>query len=243
MPRRHFLRSRFFSWGRLVLLGGVLLAVFLISMMLGMRYAIRGQEEETPALVGLSLEEARKQVQARGLKLAVSGRRYDLVVPESGVVAQVPSPGVGIKVNRDVRVVLSLGPRINPVPDLRGTTLRAARLLAEQQGYTIGTVSEVRMDGEEGRILAQWPPALSNQHVHDRLAVLVSVPHRPAYVMPSLTGMNLNRAMLTLERHGYQSRVFYREQPGVLRGTVVRQFPEPGHPVATGDTVNLEVAR
>ncbi len=243
MATRTSLQSRFLSWGKLVLLGGILLSIFLISLTVGMRIAVRGQEVETPAVVGLTLEEARKRVEGLGLGLAVTGKRYDPVVPENGVAAQVPGAGVGIKAGRDVRVVLSLGPRTNPVPDLRGSTLRAARLLAEQQGYTIGMVSEMEAEGDEGRVLAQWPPPLSDAHLDDRLAVLVSVPRKPTFVMPELVGLNLNRAMILLENQGFQTRVYYREQPGTLRGTVVRQFPEAGYPVRLGGTVNLEIAR
>jgi beta-lactam-binding protein with PASTA domain len=243
MATRDSLQSRFLGWGKLVLLGGVLLTIFLVSLMVGMRFAVRGQEVETPAVVGLSLDEARKRLESLGLGLAVTGKRYDPVVPESGIAAQAPTPGVGIKAGRDVRVVLSLGPRTNPVPDLRGATLRAARLLAEQQGYTIGMVSEMETEGGESRVLAQWPPPFSNAHLDDRLAVLVAVPRKSAFVMPELTGSNLNRAMMLLEAYGFQTRVYYREQPGTPRGTVVRQFPEAGYPVRLGQTINLEVAR
>lgn len=243
MTRNQTLSSRFYGLGRMLLLAGILFTLFAVSMMVGMRFAIRGQEVETPSLIGMSVDAARRAAQEQGLGMSVTGRRYDSTTPEDAVVAQVPTPGVGIKAGRDVRVVVSLGPRVNPVPDLQGTTLRAARLLVEQQGYTIGMVSEIRAEGEAGRILAQWPPPLSNQHLDNRLAVLVSAPLRPAFVMPVLTGLNLNRAMRLLEAEGFQTRVFYRDQTGVLRGTVVRQFPEPGHPLVEGDTINLEVSR
>jgi eukaryotic-like serine/threonine-protein kinase len=237
------LQTWFLGWGRLVLLGGVLVTIFILSSIVGMRLAVRGHELETPSALGMQLEEAQRLFSSLNLNLTVTGKRYDPVIPEGAVVSQVPGPGVGIKANRDVRVIVSLGVQTNPVPELQGVTLRAARMVADQEGYAIDTVSEIGLEGEEGVVLAQWPEADSEAGVDDRISVLVTAPHKPTYVMPNLIGMNINRVLILLNEREFERKIFYRREAGFTRGMVVRQFPEPGYPIREGETINLEVAR
>jgi beta-lactam-binding protein with PASTA domain len=62
--------------------------------------------------------------------------------------------------------------------------------------------------------------------------------------MPKVTGMGLNKAILLFEKNGLKvGKVQYRSYPNVSRGVVVKQFPEPGHPLMEKSPMNLEVAR
>jgi beta-lactam-binding protein with PASTA domain len=42
--------------------------------------------------------------------------------------------------------------------------------------------------------------------------------------------------------NGFETEIQYREHSEVRKGTVVRQFPEPGYILRDGDSVHLEVA-
>jgi beta-lactam-binding protein with PASTA domain len=50
-------------------------------------------------------------------------------VPEGHVLEQIPDKGTQLKANRTVKVLLSLGNRRFAVPNLLGTSLRAAQLI------------------------------------------------------------------------------------------------------------------
>jgi beta-lactam-binding protein with PASTA domain len=226
-----------------MLLAGVLGTVFFTSLIIGMRTAVRGHEVQTPPLLGMTLDDAQDLFSRLDVNLVVAGKRYDATAPEGAIISQVPSPGVGVKSNRSVRVVVSLGRRTHPVPDLRGRSLRAARLLAEQNGYGVGRISEVAVQGGKDEILAQWPLPQATSNLDDQIDVLVERPAVEAYVMPELIGQNLNRVLIFLGNQGFETKVYYREHPGTRRGTVVRQYPEPGYPVRKEEVVNLEVAR
>ncbi len=237
------LRLNLLGVGKLVLLSGVLVAAFLLSLILGMRLAVSGNVMETPVLVGMSLEDAEQVFSGIELDLAVGGQRYDAQVPEGAIIAQSPGPGVGIKAGRDVRVIVSLGRRTNAVPNLKGTSLRAARLLAAQNGFEIGRVSEISLSEEDETIVEQSPAPFSEETVDDKVDVLVLRKAVSSYVMPDVVSWNLNRSLIFLENHGFETRVFYRRHSSVRRGTVVRQFPEPGYRLDEEDVINLEVAR
>jgi len=240
--RRNF-QSRFLGWGKICILLSLLVTVFLASLIVGMRISVHGREVEAPVLVGMKFDDAKKLFTKTELGLQIAGRRYDPDVPEGAVISQIPGPGVRTKIGTNVRVMVSLGRRTRLVPELKGVSLRAARLLAEQNGYQIGTVSELPETGSQSSVLAQFPLPGSEPLLDDRIDVLVQVPVEKSYVAPSLLGLNLNRVMMFLEENGFESKIYYREVPGKVRGTVVKQYPEPGYPLKSEQVVNLEVAR
>lgn len=237
------LRLNLSSVGKLVLLSGVLVAAFLLSLILGMRLAVSGNVMETPVLVGMSLEDAEQIFSNIELGLVVGGQRYDVQIPAGAIIAQTPGPGVGIKAGRDVRVILSLGRRTNAVPNLKGTSLRAGRLLAAQNGFEIGRISEISLSDEDETIVEQFPVPFSEETVDDRVDVLVLRKTVTSFVMPDVVSWNLNKALMFFENHGFDTRVFYRRRSSVQRGSIVRQFPEPGYRLNEEDVINLEVAR
>ena len=67
-------------------------------------------------------------------------------------------------------------------------------------------------------------------------------PHR--YIMPDRIGQDLNQVISFFERAGFQlGRIQYSAYQNVPRGTVVKQFPEPGYMLTEKNSINLEVAR
>jgi len=219
--------------------------VFLFSVILGMRFSVRGKVFETPSIVGMSLVDAEGLFAQKELDLAVVGRRYDPDIPKDAIISQLPVAGVGIKANRDVQVVVSMGRRSNPVPDLMGRSARAARLLAQQNGYELGKVSAMFGGNEEGeRIIAQYPEPHSEENVSERIDVLVQKKSVATYIMPDVIGDNLNRVMMFFQENDFEiARVQYKKHQGIGKGTVVRQFPEPGYLLREDESIHLEVAR
>lgn len=118
-------------------------------------------------------------------------------------------------------------------------------MMAEQNGYELGYVSEVVLpEASDGRIISQYPAARSNENVGVKIDVLVSRSESVNYIMPDLLGGNLNRVLQLLKNHGFEvNRVQYRRAPNASRGTVLRQFPEPGYQLQRDQEINLEVAR
>lgn len=239
------LQDRFSTIGKLILLSGILVAAFFFSVIIGMRLTVRGSVVEVPSVVGMALEDAEALFQKLELTLAVSGRRFDSEVPEGAIASQVPGSGVRLKASSQVKVVVSLGRRTIPIPDLRGVSVRAARLAAEQSGFQVRTVSEVSVGTDsERRIISQYPESGTLEDTSDEIGVLVAARYDPGYVMPDLIGLNLNRVLQFFEAHDLDvTRIQYRSSPGAARGSIVRQFPEPGYLLRRSDLVHLEVAR
>lgn len=231
--------------GKFALLIGGLIAVGLSSAYMGMRFAVRGSEVEVPSIIGKPLEQATETLKKVELKLEVLGERFDPQIGKGAVLSQHPQPGRRIKVQRKVQVILSLGEKRNPVPDLRGSTLRVARLMASQSGFELGHITEISISGvPKEEIVQQFPPPDSKEILSPKIDVLVSRGSSARYVMPDVTGQGLNKVLLLFERNGFKlGKIQYRYYPNVSRGTVVKQFPEPGYSLTDENSINLEIAR
>lgn len=231
--------------GQLTVLVGVLIAVGLSSAYLGMRLAVRGTEVEVPSIAGKPVGEATEILERVHLKREVMGERFDPEIPRGVVISQHPQPGRTIKAERTVQIILSLGTKTHPVPDLRGSPLRVARLMASDAGFELGNISEISMSEiPKGQIVQQFPPPDSKDLLSPEIDVLVSGGFLERYVMPDVTGQSLNSVVLYFEKNAFKlGNIRYGDYPDAARGAVVKQFPEPGYLLTEQETINLEVAR
>ena len=224
----------------------IVLAVGFISFFGAMKWAVSGQEVVVPAVVGQDLAPARSALLAANLQVKVQGERYDRNVARGKVSVQVPTAGSRIKRGNGVNVIVSLGDRTNPIPDLAGTTVRAAQLLLGREGFELGTVSEIHLeDATAEAVVTQFPTPEASELVGNKIDVLVSRGREAdLYVTPDLVGQDLNRALGLLERDRVPvAAVSYGLYQDVAKATVVRQVPDAGYPLREGESVRLEVSK
>ena len=237
-------KTRVWSAGKLLLLGGALLLTYVLFAAAAMRYALKTREVEVPALSGRSVNDARMVVTNAGLNLRVEeGRRVDPKVPAGQVIAQDPAAGLRTRKERTVKVWVSAGPRAAVVPSLIGESERTAQLRREQEGLALVAASEIRSaDYPSGVIVAQTPPAKTSG---DGVALLVNRGERGlTYVMPDLIGVNGDRASDLLRTRGFRVAVVGdHPYPGVPGGIVLRQNPQAGFQIGPGEPMSLEVSR
>jgi eukaryotic-like serine/threonine-protein kinase len=224
---------------------GVLAAVAAISAYLSVRRSVSGGNVRVPDVVGLSSDEAERLLREQGLSIETAAKRHDPQVEAGHVLAQEPAPGSGIKVDRKVKVVVSLGQEGAAVPDLRGGAARMAQIALQQQGYRVaGQVYAHAGRAEENLVLAQDPPPGDPGALEGKVALLISRGRRPpVYVMPDFAGRTVEEASRVLARAGLRMAPPRRERsPAAAAGTVLRQRPESGYPVQPGDLITLVVA-
>lgn len=239
------LQKKVLDLGMLFLLAAVLVAAGVISGIVGMRLAVRKTEVVVPAIVGLTLDQAAADLTELQLEVKVMGERYDDQYPKGEIISQYPPEGGRIKAGRYLQVVVSLGRRTHAVPDLLGSTVRVAQLTAAQYSYGIGHITRISYPGvDEDVVIQQDPEAGSTSATDSRISLLVSEGPPGRFSMPDLRGRNLNEVEPFLNTRGFEvESITYRFYRGVVKGTVVKQYPEPGNLLLEGDPVNLEVAR
>ena len=237
-------KTRVWSAGKLLLLGGALLLTYVLFAAASMRLALKTREVAVPSLTGMSVNDARAALADHGLNLRVEeGMRVDPKVPAGQVLAQDPQAGIRTRRERSVKVWVSAGPRASVVPALVGESERAAQLRVEQEGLQLLAASEVRSaEYPSGVVVAQTPPPKTSG---GQVALLINRGERGlTYVMPDLIGVNGDRAADLLRARGFRVAVVGdHPYPGVPAGIVIRQNPQAGFQIAPGETISLEVSR
>lgn len=238
------LRTRVWSAGKLLLLGGALLLTYVLFAIAGMRIALKTREAVVPELQGKSVNQASTLLGEAGLDLKVEeGRRLDPKIPAGQILSQDPQAGVRTRRDRSVKVWVSAGPRATIIPTLAGESERAADIRIKQEGLELAGLAEIRTaEYASGTIVAQAPaPKTSGS----RVALLVNRGERgETYVMPDLIGVNGDRAADVLRARGFRIAVVGdHPYPGVSAGIVLRQSPQAGFEIARGETISLEVSR
>jgi beta-lactam-binding protein with PASTA domain len=232
------------SAGKLLLLGGALLLTYVLFAAAAMRIALKTRDVTVPPLAGKTVNEASTALTDVGLNLKVEeGRRVDPKIPAGQILAQEPQAGARTRRQRSVKVWISAGPRPSTVPALTGESERTAQLRAQQEGFAVEGMAEIRSaDYSIGTIVAQNPSAKSKG---DRVALLVNRGEQGAtYVMPDLIGVNGDRAADLLRVRGFRAAVVGdHPYPGVPAGIVLRQNPQAGFQIAPGEPISLEVSR
>jgi hypothetical protein len=238
------LKTRVWSAGKLLLLGGALLLTYALFAAASLRIALKTREVEVPSLSGRTVNEARTLLAGHGLNLRVDeALRADPKVPAGQVLAQDPQAGVRTRRERSVRVWISAGARASVVPSLIGESERTAQLRAQQEGMQRIAASEIRSaDYASGAVVAQTPAPKTRA---SEVALLINRGERGmTYVMPDLIGMNGERASAFLRSRGFRAAVVGEHPyPGVSPGVVLRQNPQAGFQISPGETISLEVSR
>ena len=206
---------------------------------------VLGKSLEVPDLRGRAVEEASAVAAERGLRLVVDPAQagHDDDVPAHRIRGQSPAPETAVKAGQDVRVFLSLGPRVVRAPDLAGMTPRTAALALAKAGLEEGVVSAVRIGGPPGTVAQGIAPGTAAEP-EDRVDILVNrgTPDT-AWVMPDLIGRDFERVRLAFEVRGFRlGSVKAQSYEGAAAGTILRQFPLAGTPVTMRDSLSFVVA-
>ena len=248
----------FFQIASLVML---LVAVALLAAIATMHIAIHGAEVQEPALIGMTVAEARSQTSGLGLDLDVDNRYYSGDVAAGHILTQSPPPGTVVRREWRVRVAESLGPQKVDVPETVGKDERIAALELRRVGLEAGVIARLPYSGaKEGTVIAQDPPAHAQGISRPGINLLVAAASTDApdgFVMPDLVGMLVVSGQAELNKVGIKTAppkyVDVSIAPigkgnsapalPVRPGTVIAQQPPAGELVMQSDLVQLTVAK
>jgi len=238
------LRTRVWGAGQIVFLGLALLVTYGVFFLASMGVAIRSRNVSVPNLAGKSVAQAEATLAALGLTAGLDPlRRPDLHVPADHVLTQEPAAGATLRRGRVVKLRISDGATVPPVPELVGLSEQDAKARLQYAGITLTSVAEIQ-SGElnADRIVSQDPPARST---NGSAALLVNRSILgTTYVMPDLIGTPERRVTDLLRARGFRVAVVgYAAYPGLAGGVIIKQTPQAGFQIPPGETISLEVSR
>jgi eukaryotic-like serine/threonine-protein kinase len=238
--------SRFSEWSGIILMVAILGVAGIVSALTAMRFAIRGREVEVPPLSGKTSDQAKEILARNGLLLKVASSRFSSEVPEGQIVAQIPPAGTRIKANRTVRVLVSLGGRRFAVPNLIGTSLRAAQLTLAQRKLALGkTIYTHTPDGESSTVVYQSPVPGTQEGADPSVNIVISLgPPAEYFIMPDLIGKSADLVASRARTEGFHlGKINSRKYPGVEPGLVIQQKPQAGYRLTKSDIILLDVSQ
>ncbi|MDH2388831.1 Stk1 family PASTA domain-containing Ser/Thr kinase [Streptomyces sp. HNM0663] len=226
---------------------GVLAALIAVLVVLGVGagvwYIGSGQFTRVPALIGKTEQEARQRLGDAGLGVKEVRRDFSETVERGTVISSDPGTGERIRGNGSVTIVVSRGPEIVKVPDLKGKPLAEAQRELEKTGLAPGVVTEeFSEDVERGSVISTEPGAGAGRSPDTAVALTVS---KGALVdVPDVVGDSVDDATRELKDAGFEVQVApERINSAEEAGAVARQSPGKGAEAARGDTVTLTLSK
>lgn len=161
---------------------GLLALLVIVAVVWLMRSAFYSDTQpatlDVPNVRGLTEQEARDAIEARGLIVGDIERRPDDTQPAGRVIEQSPEPGQLVPTASEVDLVVAMGRRDVSVPDVTGTRLDRAQSLLEAAGLTLGRAEEFFHATEPAGIVYDQEPRPGTR-VDEGTAISVSVSKGP----------------------------------------------------------------
>lgn len=197
-----------------------------------------------PELTGLTLEEARTELEELGLQHRVEFR-FDSEVDAGRVTSQSPVAGMNVRPNFPVELIVSTLEDAVEVPDVIYKTLDDARFTLEDSGFVLGEPEYVFSDLPRGTVIRQDPRAGSPLPEGETVNLIISEgPEVDMVIMPNLVGVALDSARSTLEglnlNIGEVREEFSNEY---VENIVMGQSIPAGREVAENTTITITVSK
>src|ERR1043165_7270446 len=140
-----------------LLLAGAALAGYLVTCF-AYPAPLVSHDREVGRLLGLPLENARKELELEGFRIKLEDPQTDPVIPAGHVAWQDPPPETAWPRGGQVEVTARAGPANVSVPDVASFELDQARQVVEAAGLRIGDVDTISSAAPEGGVIATRPP-------------------------------------------------------------------------------------
>ncbi|MCR5791298.1 MAG: Stk1 family PASTA domain-containing Ser/Thr kinase [Lachnospiraceae bacterium] len=242
-----------------------LVAIFVVGRALGLfKITPSSQLEEgmveTPDVVGLSLDEASAVLREAGLK-ATASYQESAVYDKDIIAEQSPAAGEAIEEGGSLNLIISSGKveapaeengtqegdevRTVSVPNVVGLLKAEARVMLENEDFTVVEEEVDDAEAEMSSVVRQMPDALSDAPYGSTVTLYICT-GRPVgeVTVPDLTGKEQAEAERMLEElkltHANVTEV---ENEAVAKGLVVSQSVAPGTNVDEGSNVDLTISK
>ena len=247
---RHEEGRKFTKWikkhkGISIMMGLILLFSLSLGGTLAVLNATNPAEVEMPNIVGLSKEEAQKEVEEAKLQFEVEKEEYHKEVPEGYIISQKPiymERFNKVKEGSTVTVIVSKGQEKTTVPNVKGKEKEEAIQLIEEAKLKAEVIEETSKTVKQGFVISQDTVPDTEVVAGDSIKIHVSLGTGIKQVsVVSVAGQSEANAQKTLEALGLKVNVAYDENSSKDNGIVLKQSIESGKIVDEGTTITITV--
>ena len=224
-----------------VLFSGII--ALIVNFVVMPSFTRQGNERILLDVQGLTWEEARhlllleKFTPVRGKSIA----RDDM--EPFRVIAQMPRPGSRVKLGRRVYLDISIPLENVSFPDLRGKTLRSARIIMDENNLVIDSVSYGFSDMP--REVIYWQSTEPGESVRPGTGVHIKISLGLSnWTVPAVTNMSLQDAHKAINEAGLRiGTITYRDREDLLPNTVIYQSMPGSTVLSIPQPIDLVVSR
>jgi beta-lactam-binding protein with PASTA domain len=194
-----------------------------------------------PDLTGRTVNQSERAVDRAGLTLLRGGQLPNPRMRAGRVLMQTPLPGEEVARGTQVRIVLSAGPEVRPIPSIEDLSRQDAIGLLQRHGFRVA-LQNVRDRRDEGTILGLRPAAGQQAAVGSIVTMVISA--GPPFVkVPGVVGLARGDAAARLQAGGLAlGRVSYDPASLEPAGNVIAQSPAEGDSLRMGYGVRVTLA-
>ena len=243
LRRRRFFERPAFAIPVIVALSLLVLGIIFDNIIMPW-YTKQGDKATVPNVVGLKKDIAMQRLQDAGYEPIQYEVRFDDSVREGLIIRQTPEANEVTKPGRKVYLIISGGKEIATVPDLRGKSLRDAKMILLKSNMSVGNVSyEYTDSASNGTVYRQQPGPGQKTTASTQVSLVISQgPMIGRVAVPNLTGVTLAEAITKLKESKLElGQVNYLT--GTPENQVTDQYPPAGDLITEGSSVDVFVNR
>ena len=211
--------------------------------------ATNPEEVKVPNIVGLSQEEAKKQIEEANLTFEVEKEEYDKEVPEGNVISLKTEIGdytkdlsnLTVKEGSTISVIISKGQEKAKVPNVKGKEKEEAIRIIEEAKLVAEVVEETSKTVQEGYVVSQETEPDTEVLAGETVKIHVSTGTGIKQVtVEGVTGRTEEEAKKALQKAGLKVNVAYEEDSSKDNEVVLKQSIDAGEVVDEG-TITITV--
>lgn len=231
---------------------GAFVAIILFAAVLfgGYKFLTRTPDTDAslipvPGVVGMSLEEAKEELEADKFRVAVTPRESD-AEEENTILEQDPKEGTKVEKGSIIQLVVAAPPETVRVPDVRNKSVDDAAEILKQAGLNLGSIRDPEFNDSVGEDLVIRTSPESGSEVAPGTEVDI-FPSKGAeqklVIVPELKGTTVNQANSYLQERGLQlGQVMEEHNSSVKEGQIFYQKYQSGNSIPVGTKVDVKVS-
>jgi eukaryotic-like serine/threonine-protein kinase len=225
-----------------------LLIILLVFLLIGSAagftgwWLVAGRYTRVPVVAGESPGTALAALHQAGFDKVTTSQVNSETVARGNVVGTKPSGNSQVRRNAKITLLVSLGPKVYVLPDVRNKSEGTARDALSAVHVKVTTTQRADGSVKKGDAIGTDPPAGTNVRANTPVTLIVS--SGPEMVeVPDVTGQNQDDATNTLQDAGFDVKTVEQANNDVDQGKVISQDPGGGSQVPKGGTVTLTVSK
>jgi beta-lactam-binding protein with PASTA domain len=232
-------------WKKLIIVFiGVIALIFLMNSVIMPWYVKHNTLVKVPAVVGLTYNNALKQLEDAGLEGLQGDIRYDASKPIGTILDQNPPAEQMVKDGRRIYLIVSGGEQLYDVPNLVGRTERESKFILAQRNLELVEVS-VKQSAQfpSGLVIEQIEAVGSKVKKGTKIGVVVSTGLQSGNIkIPDLTGKNVDEAKkIILANKFIVGKISFQPSTTVALNAVIDQYPKANSMANENERIDLFV--